>query len=147
MGAVAAEQLAEDRIGTQIIDAAMAVHSGLGPRLLENTYEVCLAHEIAKRDLRARAQVSIPLRYDSLVVDNAYRIDLLVNNLVVVEVKAVEKTLPIHHSQLLSYLRLGGFKLGYLLNFNVAHMRNGIIRRVNGLAPTASTAHPLRPPR
>jgi len=144
---VAAEQLAEDRIGTQIIDAAMAVHSALGPGLLENTYEVCLAHEISKRDLRARAQVSIPLRYGSLLVDNAYRVDLLVDDLVVVEIKAVETTLPVHRSQLLSYLRLGGFKLGYLLNFNVAHMRNGIVRRVNGLEPTASSAHPLRPPR
>jgi GxxExxY protein len=144
---VGGEQLAEDRIGTQIIDAAMAVHSALGPGLLENTYEICLAHEISKRHLRTRAQVSIPLRYGSLLVNNAYRVDLLVDDLVVVEIKAVETTLPVRRSQLLSYLRLGGFKLGYLLNFNVAHMRNGIVRRVNGLEPTASSAHPLRPPR
>jgi len=144
---VATEQLTEDRIGTQIIDAAMAVHSALGPGLLENSYALCLAHEIMNRNLCARAQVSVPLRYGSLLVDNAYRIDLLVDDLVVVEVKAVETTLQIHRSQLLSYLRLGGFKLGYLLNFNVAHMRNGIVRRVNGLESTAASALPLRPPR
>jgi GxxExxY protein len=144
---VVVEQSLEDRIGTQIIDAAMMVHSALGPGLLENTYQACLAYEISRRDLRARAQVSIPLRYRDLSIDNAYRIDLLVSGLVVVEIKAVDNILQVHRSQLLSYLRLGGFKVGDLLNFNVAHMRDGIVRRVNRLESAASTAHPPRPPR
>ncbi|HYM03413.1 MAG TPA: GxxExxY protein, partial [Stellaceae bacterium] len=80
-----------------------------------------------------RKQVSIPIRYEDLTVENAYRIDLLVNDRVVVELKALETILPVHKGQLLSYLRLGGFKLGYLLNFNVTHMRDGITRLVNGL--------------
>jgi GxxExxY protein len=126
-------EAAENRAGTQIIAAALAVHSALGPGLLESTYERCLAHELSKRDLRASAQVSIPLRYGDLLIEDAYKIDLLVDNLVVIEVKAVEAILPVHRGQLMSYLRLGGYKLGYLLNFNVAHMREGIIRRANGL--------------
>jgi len=83
--------------------------------------------------LLVRTQVSIPMRYEDLMIENAYRIDLLVNDRVVVEVKALETILPVHRGQLLSYLRLGDFKLGYLLNFNVAHMRDGITRMVNGL--------------
>lgn len=122
-----------NHIGTQIVEAAIAVHSALGPGLLECVYEDCLSYELSLRDLRVRAQVSIPLRYRDLLVENAYRIDLLIGELVVVEVKAVEAVLPVHRAQLLSYLRLGSFKLGYLLNFNVAHMREGIVRRVNGL--------------
>jgi GxxExxY protein len=78
-------------------------------------------------------QVVIPFRYEALTIDNGYRIDLLVGDLVVVELKALEAILPVHRAQLLSYLRLGGFRLGYLLNFNVAHMRDGIVRIVNGL--------------
>jgi GxxExxY protein len=123
----------ENRIGTDIVTAAMRVHSVLGPGLLENTYETCLAYELSKRARSARKQVSVALRYDDLSVDNAYRIDLLVNNLVVVEIKAVETLMPVHRGQVLSYLRLGGYKLGYLLNFNVSHMRDGIVRLANGL--------------
>lgn len=109
------------------------MHSALGPGLLESTYETCIAYEVSKRALCARRQVPIPLRYGELLIEDAYRVDLLVDALVVVEVKAVETLLPVHRGQLLSYLRLGGFKLGYLLNSNVAHMREGIIRRANGL--------------
>lgn len=126
-------QIAENRIGLEVVSAAMTVHSILGPGLLESTYETCLAHEVSKRAFRARKQVSIPLHYGDLLVENAYKIDLLVNDLVVVEIKSIETVLPVHRGQLVSYLRLGGYKLGYLLNFNVAHMRDGIIRRVNGL--------------
>jgi GxxExxY protein len=108
-------------------------HSALGPGLLESAYERCLAHELAKRGLQIREQVSIPLHYDERVIENGYRIDLLVNELVVVDLKAVETILPVHRAQLLSYLRLGRFKLGYLLNFNVAHLRDGIARLANGL--------------
>jgi len=125
--------LRENQIGTDIVASALAVHAALGPGLLEGTYEACLAYEISKRALSARRQVSLPLRYDELLIENAYRIDLLIDDLVVVEVKAVETVLPVHRSQVLSYLRMGGYKLGYLLNFNVSLMRNGIVRQVNGL--------------
>ena len=111
----------------------MAVHSNLGPGLLESAYELCLSHELAKRGLCVGNQLTIPIRYAALTIDNGYRIDLLVNGSVVVELKSIEAVLPVHRGQLLSYLRLGGFKLGYLLNFNVAHMREGIVRLVNGL--------------
>lgn len=123
----------ENRIGTEIIASSMRVHSVLGPGLLESTYETCLAYELSRRALRARKQISIPLRYDDLLIDDAYRIDLLVNDLVVVEVKSIEAVHPVHRGQVLSYLRMGGYKLGYLLNFNVAHMRDGIVRMANGL--------------
>jgi GxxExxY protein len=111
----------------------MKVHSALGPGFLESAYGLCLAHEIERKGLAVRRQVSIPIRYEGLVIDNGYRIDLLVDSRVVVELKAIEALLPVHRAQLLSYLRLGDFKLGYLLNFNVAHMRDGIARIVNGL--------------
>ena len=125
--------MTENEIGHVIINAALKVHSALGPGLLESAYEVCLVHELAKDAFAVRRQVLLPIRYEELTIDNGYRIDILVNDRVVVELKAVETILPVHRGQLLSYLRLGGFKLGYLLNFNVAHMRDGITRMVNGL--------------
>jgi GxxExxY protein len=125
--------MTENDIGTAILGAAMRIHSALGPGLLESAYETCLLYELEKQGLSGRRQVPIALRYEGLIVDNGYRVDLLIDNLVVVELKAVEAILPVHRSQLLSYLRVGGFKLGYLLNFPVAHMRDGIIRMVSGL--------------
>ena len=125
--------MTENRIGDAIIASAMKVHSAVGPGLLESAYETCLLYELEKHALPVRRQVLIPIRYADLMIDNGYRIDLLIGNLVVVELKAIESILPVHRSQLLSYLRLGGFKLGYLLNFHVAHMRDGIVRMVNGL--------------
>jgi GxxExxY protein len=123
----------ENEIGTAIIAAAMKVHAAVGPGLLESAYETCLLYELEKQGLPVCRQVSIPIRYDDLTIDIGYRIDLLVGDRVVVELKALEAILPVHRAQLLSYLRLGGFKLGYLLNFNVARMRDGIVRLVNGL--------------
>jgi GxxExxY protein len=125
--------MTENEVGGGIINAAMKVHSTVGPGLLENAYELCLSHELTRKGFSVRRQVSIPIRYEDLTIDNGYRIDLLVNDQVVVELKAIEAVLLVHRAQLLSYLRLGGFKLGYLLNFNVAHMRDGITRIVNGL--------------
>lgn len=125
--------MTEEQIGHSVIGAALKVHSAVGPGLLESAYETCLIYELEKRNLPVRRQVVIPFRYEALIIDNGYRIDLLVGDLVVVELKALETILPVHRAQLLSYLRLGGFKLGYLLNFNVAHMRDGIVRIVNGL--------------
>ena len=125
--------MTEEQIGHALIGAALKVHSAVGPGLLESAYETCLLYELEKRNLPVRRQVMIPFRYEALTIDNGYRIDLLIGDLVVVELKALETILPVHRAQLLSYLRLGSFKLGYLLNFNVAHMREGIVRIVNGL--------------
>ena len=132
--------MAENEIGTAIIGAAIKVHSIVGPSLLESAYEACLVYELEKQRLRIRKQVPIPIRYDDLSIDNGYRVDLLVEDRVVVELKAIENILPVHRAQLLSYLRLGGFRLGYLLNFHVPQMRDGIIRLVNGLHSSASSA-------
>src|SRR5207253_4345017 len=123
----------ENEIGDAIISAAMKVHSAVGPGLLESAYETCILYELEKKHIPARRQVLVPIRYDDMTIDNGYRIDLLVGDRVVVELKAVEAILPVHRSQLLSYLKLGGFNLGYLLNFHVAHMRDGIVRMANGL--------------
>jgi len=114
----------ENEIGDAIIASAMKVHTALGPGLLESAYETCLLYELEKQGLSVRRQALIPIRYEDLSIDNGYRIDLLVDKQVVIELKALESILPVHRSQLLSYLRLGGFKLGYLLKFSCrAHAR------------------------
>ncbi len=125
--------MTENEIGNAVIASAMKVHTVVGPGLLESAYETCLFYELEKQRLPVRRQVLISLRYEDLTIDNGYRVDLLVGDRVVVELKAVEAILPVHRGQLLSYLRLGGFKLGYLLNFHVTHMRDGIVRMANGL--------------
>ena len=124
--------MGEELLARQVVDAAIRVHTKLGPGLLESAYETCMAHELSKRNLRVRRQVPMPISYDNIDFDVGYRLDLLVNDLVVVELKAVEKLSPIHGAQLLSYLRLGGYHLGMLLNFNTVHMRDGIKRVING---------------
>ena len=116
-----------------VIQAAMRVHSILGPGLLETAYKRCLALELRKRGLLVEEELELPVVYEGVCVELAYRIDLLVNGVVIVEVKAVAKLLPIHRAQLLSYLRLSGHKIGLLINFNVRHLREGISRTVNGL--------------
>jgi len=123
----------EDVLARKVIDCAMRVHSALGPGLLESAYEVCLAHELGKAQLRTERQVALPIHYDGLNLSAGYRLDILVEKLLVVELKTVDKIQPIHTAQLLSYLKLGGQKLGLLLNFNVVHMRDGIKRVVNNL--------------
>ena len=125
--------MSENELGDAIIGAALKLHSALGPGLLESAYETCLHYELGKKDVSARRQVLIPIRYEELSIDNGYRIDVLVEDRVVVEIKAISAVLPVHRGQLLSYLKLGGFKLGYLLNFHVAHMRDGIVRLANGI--------------
>ena len=125
--------MTENEIGNAIIASAMKIHTAVGPGLLESAYEICLFYELEKHGLTARRQVSIPIRYEDLTIDNGYRVGLLVEDRVVVELKAVEAILPVHRGQLLGYLRLGGFKLGYLLNFHVARMGDGIVRMANGL--------------
>ena len=123
----------ENEIGTAVIGAAIDVHSVVGPGLLESAYEACLVYELQSRGLKVQRQNALPLRYKELIIDIAYRTDLIVEHLVVIELKTVDAILPVHRAQLLSYLRLGGFKLGYLLNFHVAQMRDGIVRMANGL--------------
>ena len=118
-------------LGDTILGCAMKVHSALGPGLLESTYDICLAHELEKSGLIVARQVALPVTYDNIELDAGYRIDMLVSNIVILELKAVEKLLPIHTAQLLSYLKLSKRKLGYLLNFNVVHMRDGIKRVAN----------------
>ena len=123
----------EEEIGKLILAAAMKVHTALGPGLLESTYETCMAHELGKCELEIKQQVLLPVFYDNQKLDAGYRLDLLLDNKVIVELKAVEKILPVHTAQLLSYLKLSKCKLGFILNFNVVHMRDGIKRIVNGL--------------
>jgi GxxExxY protein len=122
-----------DRLATIVVERAMVVHSALGPGLLESVYEACLAHELAKVGLSMQRQVTLPVHYDGTVLDAGFRVDVLVAKHLVVEIKAVEKLLPIHSAQLLTYLKLGGFRLGSLLNFNVVHMRDGLKRVAHGL--------------
>jgi GxxExxY protein len=110
----------------QIVDSAMRVHSALGPGLLEHAYTVCLAHEIGKRGIAVRRQVPFPVRYDGVALEVGYRVDLLVADEIIVEVKAIAKLLPVHESQLLSYLRLSGLTVGLLINFHATHLRDGI---------------------
>ncbi len=125
--------MSENEIGEMLLGCAIRVHSALGPGLLESAYEACLLFELDKAGLKTTRQVPVPLRYNEVELDVGYRIDLLVEEIVIVEVKAVEQLLPIHTAQLLSYLRLSGRKLGYLLNFNTVQMRKGIKRVVNNL--------------
>jgi GxxExxY protein len=120
-----------NEISGQVIDAAMRVHSILGPGLLESAYEACLKHELAKRGLRVEQQVVLPVWYDDISIDLGYRLDLLVAGEIIVELKAAEKVTPLHEAQLLSYLKLSGKKIGLLINFNVLHLKAGIKRMIN----------------
>ncbi|MFN6962605.1 MAG: GxxExxY protein [Pyrinomonadaceae bacterium] len=114
-----------------IIGCGIKVHSALGPGLLESTYEICLSHELSKKGLRAACQVPLPVVYDGVRLDAGYRVDLLVEDAVIVEIKAVERLLPIHEAQVISYLKLSGKKVGLLMNFNVKLLRDGIRRLAN----------------
>ena len=114
-----------------IVDAAMKVHSALGPGLLEGAYEACMRHEMTSRGLGVKSQVLLPVEYDGTLIDAGYRVDLLVEDIVVVELKAVERLAAIHEAQLLTYLKLSRKKVGLLLNFNVVQMKDGIRRMVN----------------
>jgi len=119
-------------ISHAVIAAAMRVHSELGPGLLESAYTACLQHELKKAGLKSDAQVGLPVVYDGVKLDLGYRIDLLVEDLVIVELKSVDAIAPVHQAQIISYLKLSGRSLGLLINFNVAHLKDGIKRFVNG---------------
>jgi len=128
-----------NQISAQVIDAAMKVHTALGPGLLESAYEGCLLHELRKRGIRALSQVVLPVVYDTVTIDVGYRIDVLVEDCVIVELKSIDKLVPIHEAQLLTHLTLSGVKVGLLINFNVLHLKDGIKRMVNKLGTSASS--------
>ena len=122
------EESRHDSLTEKIIGAAIAVHRELGPGLLENTYEACLAHELTNRKLYVEKQKSLPVQYKNVKLDCGYRIDLLVEEQIIIELKTVEKLLPIHHAQLLTYLKLSGCHIGLLINFNEMRIKDGIRR-------------------
>jgi len=117
-----------ESVATNIVDSALLVHRQLGPGLLECVYETCLAYEIGKRGLKVDRQVQVPLCYDRVRLENELRLDFLVESSVIVEIKAVEVMLPVHQAQLLTYLRLANKPLGFLINFNVPLIKQGIKR-------------------
>ncbi len=120
----------EERIGQAVVGSAYAVHRALGPGLLESVYEVCFCHELARRGLTFRRQVSMPVIYDGIRFDAGLRLDVLVEELVICELKAVDKMDPVYRAQVLTQLKLTGKRLGYLINFNVPVIKNGIQRIV-----------------
>ena len=123
----------EEQIGKQVLDAAFHIHTVLGPGLLESVYEAAMAIELRKRGLRVDAQKAIPVFYEGQQLDVGFRADLIVNGLVVVELKSVEAVTPLFKKITNNYVRLIPLRLGYLINFNVAHLKDGITRIVNGL--------------
>lgn len=129
-----------NEISGRIIAAALKVHTAIGPGVLESVYQTCLLHELKKTGLAVQAQGALPVIYDGLYLDSGYRIDLLVEDTIIVELKCVEALLPIHKAQLLTYLRLANKPLGLLLNFNVVHLREGIKRVLNNKYRSAFTA-------
>ena len=118
----------EESIGEKIVDAAFTVHRVLGPGLLEKVYEVCFCHELSKRNLKYQRQVDIPVTYDGMTFDEGLRLDVLVEDLIICELKAVDKMNPVWQAQILSHLRLTGKRLGFLINFNVPLIKTGIKR-------------------
>ena len=125
--------MTENEIGKIVVDAAIAVHRALGPGLLESVYEVVLAHALEKRGLRVKRQVPVPIVFDGIKFDEGFRADLIVEDKVIVELKSVEKVIPVHKKQLLTYLRLADKRLGLLINFGSLLIRDGISRVVNNL--------------
>jgi GxxExxY protein len=120
--------LIQEQLTEQIIGAAIEVHRELGPGLLESAYEECLCHELHLRNLRFHRQVNLPVGYKGLKLDCGYRMDVIVEDLVLIELKSIEQVLPVHEAQLLTYLRLSGKKVGLLINFNVSLLKNGIAK-------------------
>jgi len=125
--------MTENEIGKTVVDAAITVHRALGPGLLETVYEVALAHELTTRELRVERQVPVPIEYDGITFDEGFRADIVIDRKVVLELKSVESTTAAHRKQIQTYLRLSGCKLGFLLNFGEALMKDGITRAVNRL--------------
>jgi GxxExxY protein len=121
-----------NKVSGEVVDAAIQVHSALGPGLLEGAYKACVRYELLKRGLPLQAELALPVVYDGIRIDLGYRLDLVVSDCVIVELKAISKLLPIHEAQLLSYLKLSGHRVGLLINFHVPRLKDGIKRMVNG---------------
>ena len=121
-----------NQLTNEIIGSAIEVHRNLGPGLLESTYEECMAYELQERNINVKRQIEIPVLYKGTQLEQKYRIDLLVNNQVIIELKSVNKLDPVHDAQLLTYLKLANKRYGLLLNFNVPVMKQGIRRLLNG---------------
>ena len=136
--------MTENAIAKAIVDSAFRIHNALGPGLLESVYDTLLAYEMTRRGLRVMRQQPIPVVYDGVGIDTGFRADLIVEDKVIVEIKSVELLAPVHKKQLLTYLRLAGKRLGLLINFNVALIKNGIVRVANGLEDEADATPPSR---
>ncbi len=126
-------KMEENEIGKIVVDAAVKVHSALGPGLLESVYEAVLARELERRGLSVVRQVAVPIEYEGVKFDEGFRADIIVEGKVILELKSVEQINKVHHKQLFTYLKLKELKLGYLLNFGASLMRDGIKRMINGL--------------
>lgn len=136
-----------NEISGLVIGAAIDVHRALGPGLLEQPYKLCLAHELRKQNLNVAIELALPVVYDNVTIDLGYRLDLLVENTVVIETKSVIALTPLHRAQLITYLRLGDFSIGLLLNFNALRLKDGIVRLVNSPdLSLGSQSEPLRGP-
>jgi GxxExxY protein len=120
-------------VATQLVDSMLAVHRELGPGLLESTYQACLAYELRDRGIEVRCEVELPVKYKGLDIEAGYRIDMLVADCIVIENKSVQELVPIHEAQLLTYMKLSGCRLGFLVNWNVPLIKDGIKRIVNKL--------------
>ena len=128
--------MSENEIAKIIVDCAYKIHTTLGPGLLESVYQKVLAYELEKRGLEVRQEVGMRIHYDDIVFDEGYRADLIVENKVIIELKSIDALAPIHYKQLLTYLRLADKRLGLLINFNEALIKDGMHRVVNGLKET-----------
>jgi GxxExxY protein len=122
-----------EEIATRIVDAAIKVHTVLGPGLMESAYQKCIAYELNKDGLTVECEVVLPIVYENINIDGGYRIDMIVQGAVIIENKTVDKLMPIHEAQLLTYLKMKNCKLGFILNWNVPRMKDGIKRMVNNL--------------
>jgi GxxExxY protein len=136
--------MTENAIAQQIVDAAFRIHTALGPGLLESVYDAVLAYELGRRGLRTARQQPIPVVYETVRIDTGFRADLIVEDKVIVEIKSVEVLAPVHKKQLLTYLRLADKRLGLLINFQVALIKDGITRIVNGLDEAPLAQRPSR---
>jgi GxxExxY protein len=119
-----------ERLATTLVDSAFAVHQGLGPGLLESAYQSCFSYELSRRGLRFNREVVLPVKYGEIEIDAGYRVDLVVEGLILVENKSVQALAPIHQAQMITYLKLSGLKLGFLINWNVPRIKHGIRRFV-----------------
>ena len=126
--------LSENDVSGAVIDSAIRIHQALGPGLLESAYERVLAYELRKRGFHVETQVAVPLRYEDVLIEEGFRADIIVNGTVLVELKSVEKLSPVHKKQVFTYLKLTGIRLGLLINFGEALLKDGVVRIANGMS-------------